>query len=131
MFEMKDEYLTGIKVIDDEHRELFRIAEEAYETLSNDFIADKFDNIFAILNRLREYTKKHFADEEAYMESIHYKRMFTQKLEHAAFIKKLDGLDLEHVDENQTETLVEVLEFLEDWLIHHILEKDKLIGLAE
>jgi hemerythrin len=128
MFEMRDEYLTGIKLIDDEHRELFRIANEAYEVLSNDFIADKFDNIVALIKRLKDYTAKHFADEEAYMESIQYKRMFTQKIEHTAFIEKLDELDLDQIDENQADALVEMIEFLGNWLIHHILEKDKLIG---
>lgn len=131
MFEMRDEYLTGIKLIDDEHRELFRIANEAYEVLSNDFIADKFDNIVALIKRLKDYTAKHFADEEAYMESIQYKRMFTQKIEHSAFIEKLDELDLDQIDENQSDALVEMLEFLGNWLIHHILEKDKLIGKTE
>ena len=28
MFEMKDEYLVGIEMIDEEHRKLFEIAEE-------------------------------------------------------------------------------------------------------
>ncbi len=131
MFEMKDEYLTGIKSIDDEHRELFRIAQEAYEVLSDDFIVDKFDHIVALLQRLREYTKIHFSHEEEYMESIQYKRMFTQKVEHNAFIEKLDAIDLEQIDNEQTDALVDILEFLGNWLVKHILEKDKLIGTIE
>jgi hemerythrin len=128
MFEMKDEYLTGIKLIDDEHRELFHIAQEAYEVLTDEFIPDKYDNIVTIINKLRDYTKKHFADEEEYMESIHYKRMFTQKIEHTAFVEKLDAIDLNDADENQSDTLINMLEFLGNWLVHHILENDKLIG---
>jgi hemerythrin len=128
MFEMKDEYLTGILMIDDEHTELFRIAQEAYEILTDEFIADKYDHISAIIKRLRDYTKKHFADEEAYMESINYKRMFTQKMEHDDFIRRLDEIDLDSIDQNQTSALLTMVEFLGDWLVHHILEKDKLIG---
>lgn len=131
MFEMKDEYLTGIKSIDDEHRELFRIAQEAYAVLSDDFIVDKFDHIVALLERLREYTKIHFAHEEEYMASIQYKRMFTQKIDHNAFIEKLDAIDLEQIDREQTDALLDILEFLGNWLVEHILEKDKLIGSVE
>lgn len=128
MFEMKDEYLTGIKMIDDEHRELFRITQEAYEVLNDSFISDKFDHIVTIIGRLKEYTIKHFADEEAYMESIQYKRMFTQKIEHAAFVEKLEEIDFDQMDREQSGALLKILEFLGDWLVSHILEKDKLIG---
>jgi len=128
MFEMKENYLTGIKMIDDEHRELFRITQEAYEVLQDEFITDKFDQIVTLIEDLKDYTKKHFADEEAYMESIQYKRMFTQKIEHAAFVEKLEDIDFDQMDRNQTDTLLKLLEFLGDWLVHHILEKDKLIG---
>ena len=44
------------------------------------------------------------------------------------FIKKLDEIDLKNVDENQDESLVKMLNFLNDWLTEHILRNDKLIG---
>ena len=129
MFEMKEEYLTGIQMIDEEHRELFCITQEAYVVLNDEFIPDKFDQIITIIGRLKEYTIKHFADEEAYMESIQYKRMFTQKIEHAEFVEKLEDIDFDQMDLNQSDALLKLLEFLGDWLVHHILEKDKLIGM--
>lgn len=128
MYEFTDEYLTGIEAIDNEHRELFRIAGEAYDLLKNQFITDKFDYIAHILQELRDYTKTHFAHEEAYMQSIGYKRLFTQKMEHDAFVKKLDSLDLDDIDEKQHESLLDVLDFLANWLINHIKGKDMLIG---
>jgi hemerythrin len=128
MFEMKDEYLTGIQEIDDQHRELFRIAKQAYELLEESFIPDKYDHIVAIIEELKEYARKHFSDEEAYMESINYKRMFTQKIEHNQFMQKLDEINLDDIDVNQKESLLKILEFLDYWLSHHILENDILIG---
>lgn len=128
MYEMKDEYLTGIPEIDAEHRRLFEIAEEAYQLSQNEFIPDKYDNVRAILEELREYTKMHFAHEEAYMESIGYKKMFTQKVQHDAFRSKLEELDFSNIDEHSEEVISEILNFLTDWLVHHILENDKLIG---
>ncbi len=130
MYEMKPEYFIGIDLIDEEHKQIFAYANEAYELLHQEFTPDKYDNISDILEKLREYTKKHFADEEAYMESIHYKRLFTQKVQHQAFIEKLDEFDLEHMQdaEDQDEQIMNILNFLTDWLINHILNVDGLIG---
>ncbi|MBO5239181.1 MAG: hemerythrin family protein [Lachnospiraceae bacterium] len=130
MYEMKPEYLTNIPLIDEEHQQLFDYANQIYDLLHQEFIADKYDNIADILGKLRDYTKKHFADEEAYMESIQYKRLFSQKVQHNAFIQKLEEWDLESIDgsDNQDATIQEMLNFLTDWLIHHILELDTQIG---
>ncbi|ROR26397.1 hemerythrin [Mobilisporobacter senegalensis] len=128
MFEMKDEFLTGIELIDDEHRELFRIAQTAMDLYQDEYVADKYDHIIEILKELKAYAIKHFADEEAYMESIQYKRLFTQKIEHNAFVEKLNEFDLDKIDENQEGAILDLLNFLNDWLVNHILEKDKLIS---
>ena len=128
MYEFKDEYLTGIELIDNEHRRLFEIADEVYELSKNEFIADKYDNVKAVLGELRDYTKQHFAHEEEYMKSINYKKLFTQIIEHKAFVDKLDDLDLESIDETSDEMIQDILKFLTDWLVNHILYNDKQIG---
>ena len=98
--------------------------------MQQEFTPDKYDNISDILRKLREYTKKHFADEEAYMESIQYKRLFTQKIQHQEFIDRLDEMDMEHMGEvgDQDEQIMKMLNFLTDWLVNHILHVDGLIG---
>ncbi len=128
MYEMKEEYLIGIQEIDDEHRTLFEIAEEAYQLRNDEFIPDKYDNVRNILHRLKDYTLMHFDHEEAYMQSVNYKRMFTQKVQHDEFREKLEEFDIENIDENSDNTIDEILDFLTDWLINHIFENDKLIG---
>lgn len=128
MYEMKPEFFIGIELIDQEHSKLFELANEAYELMQDEFTPDKYDNIMGILNGLKEYAQKHFADEEAYMESIKYKKMFSQKVEHQAFIAKLEEMNPEMIDEHQEQTILDILSFLNDWLIEHILEKDMLIG---
>ncbi|HEX3020922.1 MAG TPA: hemerythrin family protein [Lachnospiraceae bacterium] len=127
MFEMKEEYKIGVQFIDEQHAKLFEIAERAYQLLSNDYIPDKYDGIVTILQELTDYTRMHFADEEAYMESIGYKKMFTQKIDHDAFVRRLEEMDLQKVDDNQEESILNILNYLNDWLVHHILEKDKQI----
>ena len=133
MFEMKPEYYIGIDMIDQEHAQLFAYADEAYELLHDEFTPDKYDKINMILEKLRDYTKKHFADEEAYMESIHYKKIFTQKVQHQQFIEKLAEFIEKHNEEtdDQDEQITGILTFLTDWLINHILYVDGQIPKEE
>ena len=126
MYEMKPEYYIGIDMIDEEHKQLFKYADEAYELLHDEFTPDKYDKMDIILEKLRDYTVKHFDDEEQYMESIHYKKMFTQKVQHMEFVQKLDEFIEHHSDEeiDQDEQIMGILKYLTDWLINHILYVD-------
>lgn len=128
MYEFKDEFRTGIESIDKEHAKLFEIANKAYETLMDDFIPDKYDYIVEILNELKDYAYTHFKHEEEYMMSINYRKLFSQKAMHNEFIQKISEYDLSDLDENQKDAIVGILNFLNDWLVEHILKSDKLIG---
>jgi len=125
---MKEEYKIGVESIDEQHKKLFELADKAYMLLKDAFSLDKYDKIVEIVEELKEYTIFHFKSEEEYMESINYKRLFTQKIEHEKFIKSLDDIDLRHLDQNQDDSLVKMLNFLNEWLTEHILGNDKLIG---
>ena len=131
MYEMKKEYLTGIEQIDKEHTRLFEIAEETYQLKKEQFLVDKYDQVRDILCELRDYTIMHFEHEEAYMESIGYKKIFSQKIAHKEFVERIEDWDLDHLDENSDAMIDEILEFLATWLIDHILYSDKQIGQAE
>lgn len=122
-----DEYLTGIALIDDEHKELFRIIGEVHRIILDEFIADKYDEIVYLLEELKNYTKFHFADEEKYMQSIHYEGLAAQQRAHDAFVARLEEMDFNQIEGRQQETLEEMMEFLTDWLVNHILYSDKKI----
>ena len=87
---------------------------------------NKYDRIDIILENLRDYTVKHFSDEEQYMESINYKKIFTQKVQHQEFIHKLDEFMEHHNDEveDQDEQIMGILKYLTEWLVNHILYVD-------
>ncbi|MBD5457660.1 MAG: bacteriohemerythrin [Lachnospiraceae bacterium] len=123
-----DQYLTGITLIDDEHKELFRIIGEVQRVIMEEYLSDKYDEIVHLLEELKDYTKFHFADEEKYMQSIQYEGLDAQKRAHDAFVARLEEMNFEHIDEHQQETLEEMLEFLTEWLVNHIMNSDKKIG---
>ena len=127
-------YYTGIELVDREHRKLFEIIGEVNALIHNDLLHDKYDEIVRLLDELREYTKFHFEDEEAYMQKINSPMLEAQKRAHQAFVDKLMSIDLdklEEIDDNQQEYLHELIEFLGGWLINHILKMDTQIEKTE
>ncbi|NLP34040.1 MAG: hemerythrin family protein [Clostridiales bacterium] len=129
MYEFKEEFRTGIEEIDKEHQKLFEIADRLYQTMINEFIPDKYDYIVDAINELKEYAATHFRHEEEYMMRIRFKKLISQKAEHDEFIEKLEQYDLDEIDENQRKVILDLLEFINEWLIHHIMESDKQIGM--
>lgn len=128
MFEFTDNFRTGIKFMDEEHEKLFELANETYYILKDQFISDKYDDIVYVLNELRDYAKYHFKHEEEFMEEITYKRRFNHLVAHENFIKKLDDYDFVNIDMNQQEILMDMVEFLVDWLEKHIAGVDMEIA---
>lgn len=126
----KDDYKIGVETIDNQHKKLFEIANSAYELLKNNSYIDKYDRIVDILEELRDYTVFHFRSEEEYMESIGYKRLLSQKVAHNDFIDKINSINLDEVDENQDKHIIELLDFIVNWISVHILESDMLISKA-
>lgn len=125
--EFTQEYMTGIDMIDREHKILFEIVERANALVKNWTVGDKYDDIMEILGELEEYTISHFSDEEEYMRNIGYDGLAAQQRAHAAFIDKLQSINVEEIDRNPQEYLESLIEFLLGWLIQHILHTDKMI----
>lgn len=128
-YEFTDDYLTGIEQIDKEHARLFEIANETYELMKNELVTDKYDKIVALLAEMRDYTRTHFEHEEAYMESINYQHIWSERHQHLTFIKRLEDIDLEHLDDSQQAHIEEILDFLTKWLTGHIKGADRRIGV--
>lgn len=125
MIKWQDQFNTGVAELDAQHRRLFDIANEAYALLKDDLKVDKYDAIVAILAELRGYTEYHFKTEEEYMLSVGHKKFLSHKAEHADFIAKIDGVNLDKIDENQEAYLRSTLDFVCAWITEHILGRDK------
>lgn len=128
MFEWKDSFSIGVPEIDLQHQKLFEIGNRAYELSSNEFYTDKYDKIIEIIDELKEYTVFHFQSEEEYMLKTKYKKYFSQKVAHDDFIQKISTVNLKAIDQDQNRHLKEILAFIYEWTIEHILAEDKLIG---
>mgnify|MGYP002731044240 CR=1 FL=1 len=130
-FAFTDKYITGIELVDEEHKHLFDIIRDTNDVIHAELLHDKYDEIIRLLSELREYTETHFSDEEELMKKIGYPEIEAQKRAHAAFVEKLVNIDfreLEAMDDNQEEYLMDLIGFLLGWLSNHILASDKKIG---
>jgi len=125
MIEWRNDYLLGIDKIDEQHKELFRIAAEIYALMKNDLLTDKYDQILRLISELKDYTVFHFNSEEEYMQSIGYRKFFSHKVEHNDFIEKISNVDVDKIDLDHEQYLLEILDFVVNWIAKHILEVDK------
>ena len=116
-----DEYSVGITEIDNQHRGLVIIINELFSLISDGKAKSKLNDIF---DHLKNYTEKHFLAEETMMFKFAYTDLENHKNEHKKFIQRLSELKDDFVNEKVTISL-EVLIFLKDWLLNHILVSDK------
>lgn len=115
-----------VKTMNDQHKVLINIMEELYQL--NEKKSGKFV-LKSKLNELGLYTRKHFNDEEAYMESIGYEDLSRHKIIHEQLLSELDRYTEEF--NNQYEILSEsFFFFLKHWLTTHIRHIDIKYGKA-
>ena len=131
MLTFSEKYCTGVELIDKEHRRLFEILADLNELSRDEFLSDKYDAIADIVEELKDYTVKHFQDEERYMRSIGYEGLAAQQNVHQSFIDKIDAIDLSEMDDKQQEYLDELIDFLANWLINHIMKMDQKIPAGD
>ncbi|SHI58164.1 bacteriohemerythrin [Lutispora thermophila] len=124
MFEWKDAYKVNVPEIDKQHRELFRIGREIADLVDAKDDYDHFDEIMAILKQLKDYTFYHFQYEEKLMEKYGYEGTDLHKIEHLFLTKKIEKFEEEDLDEKQGEAVVELVNFISDWICGHILKTD-------
>lgn len=127
MIKWKEEYNVGIESIDEQHKELFKIANRIHDLLKNELITDKYDSIIAIIDEMKDYTIYHFKAEEEYMKSIGYRKFLSQKAAHNEFLEKMESIDINQIDNGQNKYLIGILDFVCEWLVEHILKEDKLM----
>ncbi|MBG0776294.1 MAG: hemerythrin family protein [Desulfovibrionaceae bacterium] len=111
--------------IDEQHRKLFDILNDIFRCLrSGPVRARDRDHLTA---SLRDYCRHHFTNEEALMESVGYPGVERHRVEHARFSAKVEEFAAAPVQADAA-GLLDLLAFLDNWLISHIINSDKRFG---
>jgi hemerythrin-like metal-binding protein len=77
-----------------------------------------------ILGELAKYAKTHFAAEEKEMLAIGYPEIGAHITEHVKFTRKVDDF-LANFSSGVAGVSVELMQFLNDWLVQHICHTDQ------
>lgn len=123
-FKWKDNYSVNIAEIDEQHKKLFEIGDRVYGIVLLDDEYDHYDEIVEIIEELRDYTIYHFDYEERMLERYGYDELEFQHFQHSFFVKRLEKIVSKDIDEDQKETIRDIVEFLADWITNHILQSD-------
>ena len=102
MYQFTDDCLIGVDQIDNEHRRLFELVNEAANLLMRNDI--NRSDVNAVLMELDEYAVLHFRHEEEYMKEINDPELPRQKEMHQAFVvklKEIEQLDVEAKDDKE------------------------------
>ena len=127
MYEFTKDCLLNIEQLDNEHRRLFQMVNEAVSLI--DTVDDVSTISTGLINNLKDYAATHFAHEEAYMESINDPELELQKKQHAAFTNKVNNFTLDTSSNAAAKAcLKDFLGYLVRWLYRHILSSDMMIG---
>lgn len=116
-----DELSVGVDAIDDQHKELIRIANGLMNAVDKGADQRVVNNV---ITRLRAYTVFHFNSEEKLMEKYHFPHRGQHEVEHRrlkADVKRFQRTLYEKDDL----TPESVLNFLKIWLLKHILSTDR------
>jgi hemerythrin len=121
LIQWKNEFSVNVVEIDRQHKKLIQMIND----LSDAMKAGKGKEVLGkILDGLVSYTGTHFAMEEKYFEQFKYPESSPHKKEHADFVKKATEFRDGYAN-GKLGLSLQVMDFLSDWLQHHILIVDK------
>jgi hemerythrin-like metal-binding protein len=119
--EWEDKYSVGVVELDNQHKRMFAVINELLDSINNQ---DSAEHLASIVDNLLQYKKFHFATEEKYFQEFNYEGAEEHIKKHKAFGERLDRLKKEY-PEFSIEFAFALIDFLEDWLINHLLVVDQ------
>ena len=123
-FGWKDIYSLDNQKLDDEHKTLFKIAEEAFAVVEPELKHEKIKNI---LNKLYEYMKVHFSHEEEYMQEINYPQFEIHKEIHENIVNTINEFVKQLATLSEDSFEKELAKLIDGTIVHHIVQEDKKI----
>ncbi len=121
MMVWSDDYSVDIQEIDEQHKCLVELINKLYNALA---AKGQRNEVASVLDQLVEYTKIHFAVEEALMRIFHYREYEEHKSIHDKIVVDVVGFQ-QRFHRGDDSVGMELLQYLKDWLVSHILHIDR------
>ncbi len=115
-----EQFSVGISEMDKQHKKLVAMINTL---IDNPRATTNSMTVSDLLTKMIKYAQEHFQDEEALMSEYGYPFKDQQSEQHRSFVKKT--VDFCTAVEVGVDTVPQaMLEYLKNWLVHHILEQD-------
>ncbi|GFE61199.1 bacteriohemerythrin [Geobacter sp. AOG2] len=112
-----------VNVLDEHHRHLVGLLNKSYNAIQ---LNDKHI-IELILGELFDYAKYHFGTEEHLMHENDFPSLLSHEKDHNYFFYQIDELQSK-LRSGESLYNVQIVVFLRDWLVNHILVKDRALA---
>jgi hemerythrin len=110
--------------MDQQHKILIGILNKLYDAMMNHRANEVVE---PLVGQLVEYTRTHFADEEALMAAAGFPELNQHREQHRRLIERVQE-QVALAAANNLFQPVQLLHFLKDWLTVHIQQEDRLYG---
>lgn len=123
-----DQLLVGIDSVDCQHQQLVKLINRLDEVAA---LGEDHHTLIETVNELVDYTVYHFQHEEELMQKAGFNPDMLAKhcQQHQEFVDKMLRVQAE-AKLDATLLSKDLLDFLVDWLCHHILKTDKLMAIS-
>jgi hemerythrin len=133
-FEWSDKFLSGFKIIDDQHRGFIDTINRLFSSLQG---GNSKEDLDAILGELIEYSKVHFETEEVLLKKHNYPGLDDHIVSHRIFQDTTKEIEMK-IEKKLIAIDYKLLDFLEEWSRNHLAVEDakytkylKELGVAE
>ena len=118
----KDEYSVGIQIMDDQHKEIFKLVAELKEAFEK---KEKIDLEYT-LARMDVFALYHFASEEQLMARYAFDGLEEHTKGHQAFRDRLEVFREKYTNfpDKEFEVAEEILSSVQEWIESHLLVLD-------
>ena len=121
LVEWNEEMSVGVDQLDGHHKKLLSmingLAQAIGEGKGKDYVGDS-------VSELVDYTEYHFSLEHDYFEKFGFIESEAHIKEHTVFVQKIRETS-EKIKSGQVVLSINILYFLKDWLVNHIMVADK------
>ncbi|MGA8529044.1 MAG: bacteriohemerythrin [Acidobacteriaceae bacterium] len=121
IFAWNESYSVRVRQMDEQHQKLFEIINRLAEAMR---IGKGDDVVRDTVEQMAVYTRTHFLQEEVLMRQTGYPALPAHQEQHRKLMAEVEQYK-RALEEGRSASSVSLLNFVRQWLMHHIRDSDK------